>query len=277
MCTSPITVKNTYKGNFSTKFYTVPCGKCSECRAKQQSEFAALSVLEAEASGSLAFFTLTYNDENIPIAYSRRFKLSVIRDSLKRGLDDSFVSHSKCCAVKVGEEFLDNNTSGVPDVIERFACPSLAREDVQRLIKRYRQDYFRRHGERLDFRFSFFGEYGEQFHRPHYHLLVYGLEKKECQRLCKLWRYGFSDLQFVSHFNRDGSDAFIKVSRYISKYIAKKEFLPDFVKDGFAEPPRKQSSIGLGTRSLDVEKLRNFTSPAMLARLVPMLTVYNVL
>lgn len=34
--------------------------------------------------------------------------------------------------------------------------PSLCREHVQMLLKRYRQDYFRRFGSRVDLRFSLF-------------------------------------------------------------------------------------------------------------------------
>ena len=78
MCTSPITVKHSYKGNFSTRYDVVPCGKCAECRAKAQSEFAALSVLEAESAGSIGFLTLTYSDVSLPLLVSsvREFEIA---------------------------------------------------------------------------------------------------------------------------------------------------------------------------------------------------------
>ena len=255
MCTNPVQRTITYKGNFSKKTVTVPCGKCAECRAKRQSEFAALSVLEAENGGSIGFITLTYNNDCLP------FWLTSWREFER---DGKVLTELFCCGVERGAvcNLGPNDKDFHCRPINKgtfFLCPSLNRQDVQKLIKRYRQDFFRRKGERLDFRFAFFGEYGERYKRPHYHLIAYGLEKSECQRFCSLWRYGFSDLKFVEHFNSDGSDAFSKVSRYVSKYVGKGDFLPDFVRNGYAEKPRRQSSIRFGQRGLDVETLRNFT------------------
>lgn len=252
MCTNPIQRTITYRGNFSKKTIEVPCGKCAECRAKKQSEFAALSVLEAESAGSIGFITLTYDNASLPVVISILTPGDEVQQrAFSRGLK---LGRSEVCKPFFNGCFEEDRT-----VLEEFVCASLRREDVQKFIKRYRQDYFRRKGERLDFRFSFFGEYGERFKRPHYHMLVYGLEKSECQRLCSLWCYGFSDLKFVEHFNSDGSDAFSKVSRYVSKYISKGDFLPDFVRAGYAEKPRRQSSIHFGQRDLNLDSLRNFT------------------
>lgn len=248
MCTRPIQLnKRLLDGSFRT--YTVPCGKCPECRAKYQSEYAALSVLEANSCGSLAFLTLTYNNDWLPVWYFRRVGDTPLYCGVVRGsscypwqIDDW--SKIGCCVMPS-----DNGDA---------VCPSLNRDDIKSLMKKYRQDYFRRNGERIDLRFSCFGEYGEKFHRPHYHLVLYGLSRDEVNRLASKWSFGFVDVQYVTRFNSDGSDAFIKVSRYVSKYISKCEFLPDFVKKGYAEPPRKQSSVRLGRRDLCVEQLRNF-------------------
>lgn len=271
MCTNPIQRTITYKGNFSRKTIVVPCGKCAECRAKLQSEFAALSCLEARSAGSIGFITLTYNNDSVPVqnSYYREFSSidsdgktvscsEVIFDGFTRGFD---ASGKPCEPFYNGKRLLN----GVP--VDFYLTPSLRRLDVQLAIKRYRQDYFRRHGERCDFRFCFFGEYGECFRRPHYHMLVYGLDRVELDYLCKQWKFGFTDCRFIEHFNKDGSDAFSKVSRYVSKYVGKKDYLPDFVKAGYAEKPRRQSSISLGRRDIDVESLRNFTLPATLQAL----------
>lgn len=257
MCTNPKTRLLIYRGNFSTKTDTVPCGKCAECRAKLQSEFAALSCLEAKSAGSIGFITLTYNNDSLPFALSSRYMNEPARITcIERGSDwipgppdTPFSCHPICKG-------------------SFYVCPSLNRVDVQLAIKRYRQDYFRRHGVRCDFRFTFFGEYGERFHRPHYHMLVYGLDRVELDFFCKQWKFGFTDCKYIEHFNADGSDAFAKVSRYVSKYVGKQDFLPDFVRDGFAEKPRKQSSIALGRRDINVEELRNFISPAILTGLI---------
>lgn len=272
MCTNPIQRTITYKGNFSKKTVTVPCGKCDECRAKAQSEFAALSCLEAESAGSIGFITLTYNATNIPMFNSwvktYRFKDSDGNDVVsKEVLYDGFTrgciirEQETCHPLFLGKKLYQG------DLLPFFITPSLCRKDVQLCIKRFREDYFRRRGERCDFRFTFFGEYGERFHRPHYHMLVYGLDRTELDYFCKQWKFGFTDCRFIEHFNSDGSDAFVKVSRYVSKYVGKKGYLPDFVLDGFAERPRKQSSICLGRRDVNIAQLRNFISPAILENL----------
>lgn len=255
MCINPVQRTISYKGNFSRKTITVPCGKCAECRAKLQSEFAALSCLEAESAGSIGFLTLTYDNDHLP------FWLTSWREF---EFDGKIITELFCRGVERGE------TCNPGPVFKNFhnrpinkgsfyLCASLNRVDVQKCIKRYREDYVRRHnGERCDFRFSFFGEYGERYGRPHYHMLIYGLDRIELDYFCKQWTYGFTDCKYVTHFNADGSDAFSSVSRYVSKYVGKKDCLPDFVLAGYAEKPRKQSSIALGTRNLKQDVLRNF-------------------
>lgn len=264
MCTSPIQLEKKFADG-SSKVYTVPCGKCPECRAKYQSEYAALSVLEANEAGSLAFITLTYNDDSLPLLDSVVRCTEVVDPctgevSLVKSISSDGLT--RCSAVLAGEKVCrpivlrrDVLDDGFVDYV---SCPSLHRDDVKSFLKKYRQDYFRRYGERLDLRMSCFGEYGERYHRPHYHMIVYGLSRDEVNRLVSKWSYGFTNVQFVDRFNSDGSDAFVKVSRYVSKYISKCEFLPDFVRDGFAEKPRKQSSVRLGRRNLNYEHMRNF-------------------
>lgn len=250
MCTRPIQVtKKKPDGSFSV--YSVPCGKCPECRAKYQSEFAALSVLEADACGTLAFLTLTYDNEHLPINLFMRLASG--------DYDFAMRDRGSYCYPWQLDDWKKQGCMPLPDDDGGLVCPTLNRKDVQYLMKRFRQDYFRRTGTRLDLRYSCFGEYGEKFHRPHYHLQIFGLPLDEVNRLSSLWKYGYCDVRFVDRFNADGSDAFVKVARYVSKYVSKCEFLPDFVRDGLAEAPRKQASVHFGTRSLDVRSLQNFT------------------
>ena len=209
-----------------------------------------MSVLEAEKAGSIAFFTLTYDDGNCPMM------CSVV------------------CDGEIVEQYLYDYKTCAPQRFYDEVHYSLCRKHVQAWLKRYREDYSRRHdGKRVDLRYSFFGEYGERTQRPHYHMLVYGLEKSECERLRLSWQFGFSDMRFLSHFNSDGSDAFAKVSRYVSKYISKGDFLPDFVKAGYAEKPRMQSSVRLGVRDFNVDEYRDFILPEM--RLIACADVIN--
>lgn len=259
MCTNPIQLeKKQLDGSF--RVYTVPCGKCPECRAKYQSEYAALSVLEANKAGSLAFITLTYNDNWLPVWYHRP---TLVRIDTRPDSDFSiydFVGFERAagCYSWQLDMWKKDGCRLLPSDDDLVVCPSLHREDIKSLLKKYRQDYFRRHNERVDLRMSCFGEYGERYHRPHYHMIVYGLSRDEVNRLASKWTFGFTNVQYVEHFNSDGSDAFVKVSRYVSKYVSKCEFLPEFCQRGFAESPRKQSSVKLGRRNLNYEHMRNF-------------------
>lgn len=244
MCTRPITITKTYP-LIGTKSYTVPCGKCPDCRAKYQSEFAALSLLEAQDAGTLSFYTFTYNDDSLPFAITTVDCDGPHIQEFQRGYNfDSSVRKMQFC---------------VPvDCGDYFATPSICRKDLQLLLKRFREQSFRENGTRLDLRFSAFGEYGEQFQRPHMHMLVYGLSVQDSYKLKELWSYGFVGLEVIQRFNVDGSDAFAKVSRYVSKYVGKKDLLPWFVLQGYAEKPRKQTSLRLGVRNFDKSKYQNF-------------------
>lgn len=244
MCTSPITITHRFPTG-KVESYLVPCGKCEECRAAYQSEFACKVAAEANARGSLHFFTLTYNDSNLPIAYT---------DS---GHYSAFGRGSEIAAPTLREWSQNGCRCVESKICGLVACPTLFREDVKHWLKKYRS-YCDRHSLSKDFAFSVFGEYGERKRRPHYHALFIGLSDDQARVLSNLWTFGFVDLKCIPRFNRDGSDAFILTSNYVSKYIAKRDKLPDFVRDGFAELPRRQSSIGFGLSGLDVEKMRPF-------------------
>lgn len=239
MCTRPITINRNVAGRVVTR--TVPCGKCAECRSMNQSSFAALTLMEAEQCSSLCFATLTYRDVELP------WKLiSEESSALIRGIPYELDSYGA-----IG--LTDSNIQGAWATY----APTLYREDLKLHLKRFRKHL----GERSKvFRYGFFGEYGSRRNRPHYHGLLFNLTPEEIDLFRSFWEgyYGSAKLISVPRLNPDGSDAYLKVSKYISKYISKGSKLPDFVKDGYAERPRKMLSRGYGLQNIDVEKLRNF-------------------
>ena len=212
-----------------------------------------MCAIEADKGHSLAFYTLTYNDTWLPIC--RTQYVPEIHDNaiVSRERGDS-------CYPWQLKEWSQNGCSVQPDDDGDFVCPSLYREDVKCWMKRFRS-YLDSKGLPKDFSFACFGEYGELKRRPHFHVLVAGLDSESCNVLANKWTYGFCDLKHIPRFNNDGSDAFVLVSNYVSKYIAKKDKLPDFVKRGFAEKPRRQTSLGFGAlKDEDIEHLRPFLS-----------------
>lgn len=73
MCVSPLKVKNN-SVNFRPwcdRYYNiVPCGKCFQCQEKIKNDYLTRSLIEYEYThsigGSVYFYTLTYNDDNLP-------------------------------------------------------------------------------------------------------------------------------------------------------------------------------------------------------------------
>lgn len=84
--------------------------------------------------------------------------------------------------------------------------------------------------------------------RPHFHFLFYSADDRFISLLKSRWesQFGFCDVKKVKAINFDGSNGFLKVSRYISKYIAKpKEFCP-WIFERLVEAPRRMSSKRFG-------------------------------
>lgn len=265
MCTRPITItKKLSTGSVSS--YTVPCGKCSECRSAYQSEFAFMCFLEAEKRNSLHFFTLTYNNDWLPVAWCDW--RSICDEHLKaaraagdespscpQGRIDSFQRGSDCYDWQL-KDWCDNGCRAVLSDDGCMFCPTLYREDIKNWLKRFRQ-HCKRNGISTGFSFACFGEYGENRHRPHYHLLVAGLDDNIANLLGSFWHFGYYLVKSIPRYNPDGSDGYALVSEYVSKYICKRDKLPDFVQRGFAQLPRRQTSIHFG-KELDFDKLRPF-------------------
>ena len=64
MCYSPVTIKT------SDGYKQVPCGKCLECLVKYQQDWSNRMYEELKAhDGKAVFFTLTYDEQNVPKNY----------------------------------------------------------------------------------------------------------------------------------------------------------------------------------------------------------------
>ena len=51
-------------------FLLLPCGQCIGCRADRSQQWGIRSTHEAQMHDASCFFTLTYDDENVPADYS---------------------------------------------------------------------------------------------------------------------------------------------------------------------------------------------------------------
>lgn len=94
----------------------------------------------------------------------------------------------------------------------------------------------------------------------HYHFLFYDMPDNFVNFMRAEWlaNSGFCDVKKVSAINRDGSSGFVKVSRYISKYIAKpKDFCP-WISEGIVEAPRRLSSRDFGTHKDYIQQIKTY-------------------
>lgn len=250
MCTRPINVTKMLAGK--PKTYTVPCGKCDECLAKRRNEVALLTLLESDGFECMDYFTLTYEQDKLPVAISERIdgKRRII--GFQRGRD--------CYDWQLVD--FKTKCSPVHDDDGLSVCPSLNPEDWRSHMHRFRA-WLRRNDLPKDISFIQFGEYGEKRSRPHHHVVVFGLIPETRAKFIELWEsyFGSCRCDTVSRFNLDGSNAFLKISKYISKYISKGAHLPRFVRAGYAIKPRRLSSVGYGRKKLDIERLRSFILP----------------
>lgn len=249
-CDSPIHISNAnpLKG---VEEYDVPCGECPQCLRRKQNEFACLALLEAGRATSMHFLTLTYNNNTAPIAVS-----CVLSDAAKKYV---FVDDKERLDLI---PLLENDKKQLEWLVDGDYqyCPSLRREDVRLFLKRCRVAWQRAGNLLPKFKYAAFGEYGSATFRPHYHLQILNAPDNFVSFLVDSWNreFGFCDCRKIPRINQDGSNGFLKVSLYISKYIAKPKNMFPFLIEGVAEMPRRFSSRHFGTESISVSDLKRF-------------------
>ncbi len=176
-------------------FQQIACGQCTACRLEYSRQWAIRCVLESSYYKYNWFVTLTYNDECLP--------------------------KGRVLNMETGE--IERNEKG-----EDLAV--LEPQDVTDFFKRLRMSAERkglRHDDKDDNRYFYCGEYGEQFKRPHYHVLFFGLDIPDLEIayakrgnvffysnwLEKLWGKG---IVVISQLNFDSA-------AYTARYVMKKQ------------------------------------------------------
>lgn len=159
MCIQYIKLKT--KNEYGTRYGYVPCGKCVDCRRKEQNawkfrlnaEFMSLK----KRGWNIAFCTLTYNNEHLPYFPKCVFK----------------------------EE----------DKYEKIPC--FSRDDVRNWIDRIRQycKYHYKFVKENAIRYFVASEYGTNTHRPHYHVILAWPQSVGYEEMHKLvsecWQNGY--------------------------------------------------------------------------------------
>lgn len=124
---------------------------------------------------------------------------------------------------------------------------TLVKKDIQDFIKRLRKYY-----SDIKIRYFAVGEYGTERHRPHYHLIIYGLKAPEQKKKSilnfkygkflseKIWKKGYTYVGYVD------SKCISYVSKYVLKEFVKGVSIEQYKKSGLLPPfSLKSSGIGL--------------------------------
>lgn len=236
-CMDPKVIKNPYTG----EWLAVNCDKCEACLNAKAGLYTSRLIRESKANRYSFFFTLTYDNEHIPLAIpSEREIVSpdgeifplTFHHSNPDGQCVRYCHASDLLSYKVnifphvqpsklGRAHDIHSVLGV-DVTDFVAVCS--RSDVQKFLKRLRinisREYKKFHPdakpeEYPTIRYFIASEYGPQTFRPHYHgILFTDSDFIACyieSFLSKSWPYDSPDRHKISSF---GASA----SRYVASY-----------------------------------------------------------
>lgn len=213
----------------------VPCGKCAKCISTKLNVQRALTDRLFERFPFSLFVTLTYDEDFVP-------KFTFAPDGHVNFINREILYGDKLFDLSQGYEVLlkkdiDSIYSNIwNDPSRNYRTSEYVRyinyHDCQILIKRVLR-YAKKNFPASELTYVGCSEYGENYLRPHFHLLffvettaqLYGLvrffhKKVEVRNYgprCKCWEYGHCDTRIV----RDSS-----VSGYVSAYVSSNSTSP---------------------------------------------------
>lgn len=223
-----------YFNKRSGHFELADCGKCLPCFQRKNAKQLSTLLQQVDRYSNIFFLTLSYSDDYLPTCEVRydvdRIFAVPTCERIIKAYDNNFISFS-----------LDNNDSNLHKVDsflrkvnhykpDKNICKSfgiLFYPDVQKFLKRLRQQFFRDFGEKIDLKYFVLCEYGAKYLRPHYHLLLfsnderinhflfsrYTLKDKRYNKFgISFWKYGFCDCKRLSTSE--------SVMSYVSSYVS---------------------------------------------------------
>lgn len=149
------------------KDFLVPCGKCLYCRTHKDSKYSMLSTLEMQNNKYALFFTLTYDNENVPCYYFSDDSYSYSKDFIR------VYSNRDGSSLDIFTRDFNNFKTSVFNIPRGAAFPFVSRSDVQKFLKRLRINIVRTLKRNVQIRYLITAEYGPKTFRPHYHGIIY--------------------------------------------------------------------------------------------------------
>lgn len=234
------------------KTFSVPCRNCMTCRLERRRRFEMLAQTHLYTTyrhgGSASFATLTYSPEHlpptlVPSAVTNR-NISLFNRVVRRpaiGLKYHAPHTWNFTYIGRYSQSADLEMPG-----------SLVKKDLQDFLKRVRRRiaYHAAHKSAklhglckvlpADFKVVYSGEYGDDEHRPHYHVIVFGIGPSEFMTVARTcWDKGIID---VGALDNGGL-------RYVISYLdscpGRKRATELYYLAG-CEPPFFHHSVGIG-------------------------------
>lgn len=231
----------------------VNCGHCPDCQARRNRHYSNLCEVESLCYKFTYFFTLTYNDYNVPFALIKTnssgtasFYDATVRcryaqkttDNHKKGditskyhlpeYGNEIARLETTVDDPIFNEFLDRSHTKsriyeIPE-LQSKAIRYLRKADVQCFFKRFR-NYVK---QICDAQVSYFvcGEYGPKTFRPHYHVILYFDDPRLRSCLVKLLRKSW---QLGRVYGVSSAKSTTAAAKYVSEYCNSLSYLPRYL------------------------------------------------
>lgn len=195
-CWSPINLRSETQKKLGLKGTSVPCGRCLGCLSKKRADWTFRMMEELSVSSSASFLTLTISDS----VDTDTGELLVPTELDKQSVQRYFKRVYKATSVPTGKIIESINKKG---------------KIVRRVEKRSPLKYY------------VVGEFGTKTKRPHYHAVVFNVDK---EILANKWEEGRTHQGSVTESS----------IKYVTKYLLKAKSIDDPLK------PFAMMSKGLG-------------------------------
>lgn len=154
----------------------LPCGKCPACRKRFTDEWTTRGILEDKSAINAWFVTLTYNDLNLPYV------------------------------VKIGPLYTEGKQRYYqpwkhPVATGYVLIPVVKKKDVQKWLDRlfHQEKRFRKKRpsiiDEYQPRYLLMSEYGTEGNRPHYHAVIWNVNKKVIEDTHNSWNKGWVKIE----------------------------------------------------------------------------------
>lgn len=224
-CENPIKLED----KESKTIYTVGCGKCIICKIYRSSTWTNRLVDEAENWKKLSVIVLTYHDKYI--AHSNN-QVSVYYEDVKR-----YIARLRDNIFREAKKWENINR-------KNKGWPKMNKNEEKELREKHKIKYYCAE------------EYGGKTHRPHYHLVIYGLGRKDDEKIInRNWHYGavLWDIK-----NRPVTKEAVQyVAGYVQKKLYDGKYNTHYLENNQL-PPQNHMSQGIGIRTAR-KKRKDFT------------------